>query len=370
MNFDKKLFLVIVFLAGFGLVMMSSMSVATSHAVTGGSNSFYFMRHFIFLLIGSIAFTAALKFPLELLRKWALPIFLIGVGAIILTLIFGSDYGTDAKLWISLGGISIQPVEITKLAVITFLAAIFTSGKLDPDSWQGGFIPFVFVLGIPALFLTIQSDFGSLLVIGVISGAMFWATGANWKHYFGGIGAVATIGTILTLAIPKIFRRVEIFLHPELDPLGAGYQVKQALIAIGTGGWFGRGFHNSIQKYNYLPEVQSDTIFAAISEEMGFFRILGLVGIYLFIAWRGLEIARKATDDFERMMAIGLTAWITGQAFINIGVNLALIPNTGITLPLISAGGSSLIMTLVAAGLLLQISSHTTGSKLRVKRYR
>lgn len=368
MNFDKKLFIAIAGLALFGLIMMSSMSVASSFDVTG-SNDFYFWRHFMFLGIGSIAFIAALKFPLAWLRKWALPIFILGVGSIILTLAIGEDYGTDAKLWINLAGISIQPVEITKLAVITFLAAIFSNGKLDPDSWEGGFIPFVFVLGIPALLLTIQSDFGSLLVIAVISGAIFWTSGANTKHYFGGIGAVAAIGTILSLTVPKIAKRVEIFLHPELDPLGAGYQMKQALIAIGTGGWFGRGFHNSIQKFNYLPEVQSDTIFAAISEEMGFFRILILVGIYLFIAWRGFDIAQKCTDSFERMMAVGLTAWIAGQAFINIGVNLALIPNTGITLPLISAGGSSLIMTLVAAGLLLQISGNVT-KPARTHRYR
>lgn len=366
MNFDKKLFFAILGLAVFGLVMMSSMSVASSYDVTG-TNDFYFWRHFLFLGIGSVAFLFTLKFPLSWLRKWALPVFLVGIGLIILTLSIGENYGTAARLWLRIGGFSFQPVEATKLAVITFLAAIFSSGKLDADSWQGGFIPFVVVLGIPSLLLAIQSDFGSLLVLVVAAGAMFFAAGANWKHFLGGMGAFASGATILALAIPYIRRRVEIFLHPELDPLGAGFQVKQALIAIGSGGWFGRGFQNSIQKYNYLPEVQSDTIFAAISEEMGFIRILGLLGIYLFIAWRGFAIAQKATDEFEKILAVGLTTWIVGQAFINIAVNLALIPNTGITLPLISAGGSSLVFTLVAAALLLQISTHTAAA--RVHRY-
>ncbi len=276
MNFDKKLFFALGLLAIFGLVMMSSMSVASSFDVTG-SNDFYFWRHFLYLIIGSIGFAFALKFPLSWLRKWALPIFLLGTGLIILTMFIGEDYGTIAKLWIKIGNVSIQPVEVTKISVITFLAAIFSNGKLNPDSWEGGFIPFVVVLGIPSLLLAIQSDFGSLLVIAIAAGTMFWAAGANLKHFLGGVGAVGAIGAILSLSIPYIHRRVEIFLHPELDPLGAGYQVKQALIAIGSGGWFGRGFHNSIQKFNYLPEVQSDTIFAAISEEMGFFRILILV---------------------------------------------------------------------------------------------
>lgn len=359
MNFDKKLFWAIVLLAVSGLVMMSSISVATSYDVTG-TNDFYFWRHFLFLGIGSIAFLFALKFPLSWLRRWALPIFLVGIGLVILTLAIGETYGTTARLWLRVAGFSFQPVEATKLAVITFLAAIFSSGKLDADSWEGGFIPFVVVLGIPALLLAIQSDFGSLLVLVVTAAAMFFAAGANWKHFLGGMGVFAGGATILALAIPYIRRRVEIFLHPELDPLGAGFQVKQALIAIGSGGLFGRGFQNSIQKYNYLPEVQSDTIFAAISEEMGFLRILILVGAYLFIAWRGFAIAQKATDEFEKILAVGLTTWIVGQAFINIAVNLALIPNTGITLPLISAGGSSLVFTLIAAALLLQISANNT----------
>ncbi len=338
------------------------MSVVSSFEVTG-TNDFYFWRHFFFLIIGSIAFLFALKFPLQWLRKWALPIFMAGIGIIILTLAVGETYGTTARLWLRVAGFSFQPVEATKLAVIVFLAAVFSNGKINADSWQGGFIPFVVILGIPSLLLAIQSDFGSLLVLTIAAGTMFFIAGANWKHFLSGIAALASFATILSLAIPYIHRRIEIFLHPELDPLGAGFQVKQALIAIGSGGLFGRGFQNSIQKYNYLPEVQSDTIFAAISEEMGFLRILILLGFYLFIAWRGFAIAQKATDEFEKIFAVGLTTWIVGQAFINIGVNLALIPNTGITLPFISAGGSSLVFTLIAAAFLLQISSHTTEAR-------
>ncbi len=170
---------------------------------------------------------------------------------------------------------------------------------------------------------------------------------------------------IVSLTVPYIRNRVQVFLNPELDPLNAGFQVKQAMIAIGSGGMWGRGFQNSIQKFDYLPEVQSDTIFAAISEEMGFFRILILISIYLIIVWRGFAIAQKTHDLFYRYLAIGLSSLITVQAFVNIGVNTALLPNTGITLPFISYGGSSIIMMMFATGLLLQIST-----KVGEKRYR
>lgn len=362
MNWDKKLFWAVAGLTIFGLAMMSSMSVASSFDVTG-KNDFYFWRHFLYLVMGAVAFVAALKFPVEWLRRWALPIFLVGIGLQILTLAIGTDYGTFAKLWIRVGPFSFQPVEFVKLAVVTFLAALFSSHKTSPETIEGGLLPFVVVLGIPCLFLMVQSDFGSLLVIAVTAAAMYFAAGARLKHFFGGVGVAALGATIVSLTVPYIRHRVSVFLNPDLDPLNAGFQVKQALIAIGSGGVFGRGFQRSVQKFDYLPEVQSDTIFSAIAEEMGFLRILMLLGVYLFIAWRGLEISRRVSDSFEKLLALGLTVWVVGQAFINIGVNLALLPNTGITLPLLSYGGSSMIMTLAALGLLLQLSTRVSAKK-------
>ncbi len=356
-NIDKGLFFAIVGLTIFGLVMMSSISISASFDVTG-QNDFYFWRHFRYILIGLPLFLFALKFPYERLKKLSGLIFLIGIILLILSITMGEDYGTAARLWLKLGPVSFQPVEIVKLSVIIFLSALFSSGKIDPGSLKGGFVPFVFILGIPALLLVIQSDFGSLLVLSLTAAAIYYIAGANLKHFFGGIGLCALVATIITFSTPYVLHRVKVYLNPDLDPLNTGFQVKQALIAIGSGGVFGRGFQNSIQKFDYLPEVQSDTIFAAISEEMGFLRILVLVGVYLFIAYRGFIIAQKAPDMFSKLLAVGITTWISGQAFYNIGVNLALLPNTGITLPLISYGGTSLLMTLVAFGILLQISGY------------
>lgn len=363
-KFDSQLFWALIVLAIFGLVMMSSMSIAASFDVTG-ENDFYFWRHFRYLLLGIPAFFLGISFPVDKLRNWSTIIFLVGIGLLITTLIIGQSYGTFAKLWLKIGSFSFQPVEITKLSLIIFLSALFSSPRIDANSLEGGFVPFAVVLSIPAILLIMQSDFGSLLVIGCICAAIYYVAGANMKHFLSGAGIFALGTLIVSLTVPYIGRRMRVFLDPTLDTQNTGFQVKQALIAIGSGELFGRGFQNSIQKFDYLPEVQSDTIFSAIAEEMGFFRIILLIGIYLFIAWRGFAIAKKCHDDFSRLLAVGISVWITGQAFINIGVNMALLPNTGITLPLLSYGGSSMIMTFLAFGILLQLSTNLTEKKRR-----
>jgi len=335
---------------------MSSMSIAGSFEITG-ENDFYFWRHFWHVSFGIPIFLMALKFPHSHLRKFSVPLFLIAVVLLLLTLTMGESYGTAARSWLRIGPVSWQPVEFVKFAVVIFLATIFSSGKNNASTLVGGFVPFVVILGIPAILIIFQPDFGSLVVLMIVAATIYFAAGANLRHFFGGMGVATAIGAIITLTTPYILRRVKVFFDPTLDPLNTGFQVKQALIAIGSGGWFGRGFQNSIQKYDYLPEVQSDTIFAAISEEMGFFRILILVGAYFFIAYRGFRIARLAPELFSKLLAVGCTTWIAGQAFLNIAVNLALFPNTGITLPLISYGGTSILSTFLVAGILLNIST-------------
>ncbi|MCK5461323.1 putative lipid II flippase FtsW [Candidatus Gracilibacteria bacterium] len=356
-SIDKGLFFSFLGLTIFGLIMMSSMSVAGSFEVTG-RNDFYFWRHFWHFLFGIPIFLAALKFPYDILRKISPLLFIFSITLLLLVLILGNDFGTAAKAWLKIGPISFQPIEIVKMGIIVFLAAIFSSGKNRVDSLHGGFIPFVIIFGIPAILIVAQPDFGSLLIIAITSAAIYFVAGANLKHFFGGIFVAIFAATIVIFTNPYVSKRFQIFFNPELDPLGAGFQVKQALIAIGSGGLFGRGFHNSIQKFDYLPEVQSDTIFAAISEEMGFFRILVLIGIYLYIAYRGFSIAKNAPDAFTKYLAVGITTWLSGQAFLNIAINLALMPNTGITLPLISYGGSSLWASFIAIGILLHISGN------------
>jgi cell division protein FtsW len=368
-NIDKGLFFSVLGLTIFGLIMMSSISIAGSFEVTD-ENDFYFWRHFWHILVGIPVFFVALKFPYENLKKISVLLFLISIILLVLTLSIGESYGTAAKSWLSLGPFSFQPVEIVKLTVIIFLATLFSSGKINPSTLEGGFVPFAVVMSIPAILIVAQPDFGSLLILVLVSATVYFVAGANIKHFLGGIGIFFTGFGIITLTTPYILHRVKVFLDPSLDPLNTGFQVKQALIAIGSGGVFGRGFQNSIQKFDYLPEVQSDTIFSAIAEEMGFLRILILIGAYFYIAHRGFYIARHAPDQFTKLLAVGITTWIVGQAFINIAVNLALLPNTGITLPLISYGGTSILMIFAGIGILLQISTQIHRQKKQQRYYR
>lgn len=365
-RFDKGLLLAIGILTIFGLIMISSISIAGSFEVTG-ENDFYFWRHFWYMIVGIPVFLFAMRFPLERMRQWSTLFYLFGISLIIMTLVNGENYGTAATLWLRIGPFSFQPVEVVKLAVITFLAALFSSGKTNAYTLEGGFIPFAIVLGIPSMLLVIQSDFGSLLVLTLSAVTVYIAAGATLKHLIAGASAGGVVALIAIFSKDYILHRIKVFLNPDLDPLNAGFQIKQALIAIGSGGIFGRGFQNSIQKYDYLPEVQSDTIFAAISEEMGFFRVILILGLYLFIAYRGFFIAKNAPDKFSQFLAIGITTWFVGQAFINIGVNMALLPNTGITLPLLSYGGTSLVISLASLGILVNISGQL--SQKKKKRY-
>ncbi len=366
MNFDKKLALAVGVLVIFGLIMMSSMSIAASFEITG-ENDFYLKRHFWYIIIGIIAFFISFRFPIERLKKWSILIYIGALGLMLATVFAGESYGTAAQLWLKVAGISFQPIEIAKVAIVIFISAIFGSGKLKASSFEAGFMPFAIILGIPLFLLIVQKDFGAFLVLSLTASIIYFVAGANLKHFFGGVGILGVIGTIAAITLPYIRKRILVFINPDLDPLNTGFQVKQALIAIGSGGLWGRGFQNSIQKFDYLPEVQSDTIFAAISEEMGFFRIIILIFIYLVIIWRGFAIASKVHDKFYRYLAVGLSSLITVQAFVNIAVNMALLPNTGITLPFISYGGSSIVMMMAAVGLLLQISTKV-GEK-RYKRY-
>ncbi|MCB9809566.1 FtsW/RodA/SpoVE family cell cycle protein [Candidatus Peribacteria bacterium] len=365
--FDRWLLLAVVVLAVFGLVMMSSMSISASYeltkdSLTGPTNNFYFFRHMRYLALGVGAFFLGYRFPYESLKRFSPLIYLVGVALLIAVFVVGTDYNTAARQWLQLGPLpSLQPVEYMKPAIIVFFSAMFGSGKLDADTVGGGLLPFFIVLGVPAALIFAQPDLGSLAVLVLSSLAVYFAAGGHVRHILlGGMGGLlGVLGLIKILNYDYVLRRLMTFWQPEAGS-DAAYQIEQALIAIGSGGVWGRGFQQGIQKFDYLPEVQSDTIFAAISEELGFVRIVLLLGLYLFIAYRGFRIARYAPDDFTRYLAVGLTTMVVGQAFANIAVNLALFPNTGITLPLISSGGSSLIFTLLSLGMLLHISEHVS----------
>lgn len=365
--------------------MISSVSVYESYQLTSDmvsqgymnepTNSFYFWRHFWRAMFSIPVWIFAIYFPLKFWKKAALPMFIIAW--LLLVALFmpgiGANYGTSTS-WINIPFLpSVQPAEIVKISLIFYLAVWMEKRQELVRSFQYGFIPFTVLLSMVVVLLAMQPDFGSVLVISVIAASMFFAAGGSVLHIFAGGLLAAFMAYPIIMSKEYIRNRFLAFLNPDLDPLNIGFQIKQALIAIGSGGFFGVGFGKSIQKFGYLPEVQGDTIFAAAAEELGFFRITFLVLAYAVIAFRGYKIAMHAKDRFSMLIAIGITSWFTFQAIINMGVNLAILPLTGLTLPFVSYGGSSLITTMLAAGILLNISRYaedTSGvvSRRRIRR--
>ncbi|MBI5731843.1 MAG: putative lipid II flippase FtsW [Candidatus Magasanikbacteria bacterium] len=369
-SFDTVLAITVFALMFFGVVMVSSVSVYESFQITSTmtakgllaepTNSFYLWRHIWRALISIPVCLLVMYLPLKIWKKSALVLFVLSLLLLIALFLpgIGANYGTSTS-WISLPVIpSLQPAEFVKLALIFYLAVWMEKRQELVQSFQYGFIPFTILLSMVVVLLALQPDFGSVLVISTIATTMFFAAGGNIFHIFAGALMAAAMAYPIIMSKEYIRNRFMAFLDPTIDPLKISFQIKQALIAIGRGGIFGVGFGKSIQKFGYLPEVQGDTIFAAAAEELGFIRISFLVIAYLIIAYRGFSIANRAPNRFAMLVAIGITSWFVFQAIINIGVNVALLPLTGLTLPFVSYGGSSLIANMIGAGLLLNISRY------------
>lgn len=355
---DTTLMILFGMLVLFGLVMLASASSVQAYQEFG--DSYYYLKHQMLygLVLGGIAFYIMSKIEYHYWRQYAFP---IAVGTIILLLIvFVPGIGVEklgAKRWIDIGGFSLQPSEVMKLSFIIYLAAWLEKRGRQVEDVSYGFFSFLTMLAALVLIIAIgQKNLSTTIVIVVISIVMYFVAGAPWKH----IGYIFAGGLLSVFALIKIapYRtaRFTVFLNPSADPEGIGYHVNQALLAIGSGGILGLGLGHSRQKFNYLPEVMTDSIYAIISEEMGFVIALGLVLLYLAFVLRSLQIAKKAPDEFGRYLAVGIVTWIGFQAFVNIGAMLSLVPLTGIPLPFVSYGSSSLIMLFAAVGLLVNIS--------------
>jgi cell division protein FtsW len=282
-----------------------------------------------------------------------------------------NDYGT-ARSWLVLAGFSIQPSEILKLTLVFYLAVWLQKREQLIATFKEGFVPFVTLLVLSTFIVAIQPDLGSFLVLSCIAVTMFFIAGGNIVHLFSGGALAALLGLPMILQEEYVRNRFKAFLSfsdPTLSET-IGFQIKQALIAIGSGGLFGVGYGKSVQKFGYLPEVQGDMIFSAMGEELGFLRLLIVIGMYAVFVIRGYKIAREAPDRFGFLVATGITTWVACQSLINISVNLSLFPLTGLTLPFISYGGSSLLTLMIGVGILPNISAHSTEQSLAVRRPR
>jgi cell division protein FtsW len=266
----------------------------------------------------------------------------------------------SAHRWFGLGGFGVQPSELAKLAAIFFVAAILERRMHRIDDVTYALLPIGVVVGSLILLILLEPDFGTAMSLGLIGAAMIFAAGIRYRYLLGVALCAMPIAFVVLMSASYRRRRLFAFVNPWEDPLGDGFQIIQSLIAVGTGGVFGKGIMAGVQKLFYLPYPHTDFIYAVIAEEMGLLGATIVLICFWIITWRGLRIAARAPDSFGAFLAIGLTTMIVAQAFINISVVLGLMPTKGIPLPFVSFGGSSLLINLLGMGILLNVSQHAT----------
>jgi cell division protein FtsW len=356
---DPGILLIVLGLCLFGLLMISSASVVVSYQ-NFGSNNVYLIRQAIYFAVGLVAMIATSLINYGFWRKYS-KLFLI-ISLILLVLVEIPGIGRvagGAQRWIYIGPVSIQPSEIIKLSFIIYAAAWLEKKKDNLNSLSNGVLPFAILLGIVSFLIIRQPDLGTTLVVASIAFIMLLAADAPLKYIFGSFLSGLALFFLLVRSSQYRWERFLTFLNPKVDIQGAGYQINQALIAIGSGGWFGLGFGMSKQKYLFLPEVQTDAIFAVTVEELGFLRASLIILAFVALGLKGFLIARQAPDLFARLLAVGITSWILFQAFVNMSGIMGAIPLAGIPLPFISAGGSSLVSLMAGIGILYNISKHS-----------
>jgi len=370
-NFDYVFLGISLALIVLGILILASVSASLGQEKFG--DVYYFLRrHLIYGVIpGVILAFLAFKIPLSLIKKWAFPLLLINL--LFLGLVFlpkiGLSYGGAAR-WINLGFFSFQPSEFFKLTFLIYLAAWLSSRTAQDSSTLKRketkkyqtlttlLIPFLLILGTAAIFLIKQPAISTLGITILTAGVIYFGASAPIWHLII-IGTVGISGFLyLIYSATYRFHRLTVLLQPATDPMGIGYQIKQSLIAVGSGGILGLGLGMSRQKFGFLPEPIGDAVFAVFSEETGFLGALILISLFLIFAWRGFKIIKAASDKFSGLLALGIIFWISSQAFINIGSMIGILPLTGIPLPFISYGGSHIVAELIGLGILLNISKN------------
>jgi cell division protein FtsW len=353
---DRTLWIVIFALLAAGLVMVYSSSfIFAQDRFKDGL--YFFKRHVVFIACGIVAFVVGFRISITRLRRWAPRMVVVSGLALVAALIPGiSHKAGGASRWISFFGMTFQPSELAKLAVLVYVASQL-SKKLDQQTnWRSGFLTyFIGVLPLYLLLLT-QPDFGTVALLLCATCCMLLACGVRLRYLFGAAGAIIPASALLIAMSPYRRARVLGFLDPWSDPAHKGFQVIQSFLAFYSGKWFGVGLGNSREKLFYLPEAHNDFIFAVVGEELGLLGVLLFVSLFLVLVLRGLTTAQRLDDPFEKGLAVGITSLIGLQAFFNMGVVLGLLPTKGLPLPLISYGGTSLVITLFMLGLLVQLS--------------
>jgi len=358
-NFDKSLLLVTLSLTCLGVVMVFSSSCVM--ADDRYSDAFYFLKkQGQFAVFGLLLMTLVMYVDYEIWRKLAIPLLVLGIGLLLLLFVPSlSIKAGGAVRWLRLPGVTVQPAEFVKLGVVLYLASSLTRKKAKIYSFKLGVLPYLLVLGVILGLLLKQPDLGSAIIIAGVSLCMLLLAGVRWRFILPLILAALPVVYFLVMNFDYRRKRILAFLNPWDDPYGSGFQIIQSLVAFGSGGSLGKGLGVGEQKLFYLPEAHTDFIFSVIGEELGLLGVVVVAALFLMLVLRGMRIALQTEDSFARYLAFGLSLLIGLEAFVNMAVCLGLLPTKGLALPFISYGGTSLVASLVAVGILLNISSRT-----------
>ncbi|OHA88407.1 MAG: hypothetical protein A2653_02470 [Candidatus Zambryskibacteria bacterium RIFCSPHIGHO2_01_FULL_43_25] len=355
---DRAFLFWVIVLTVIGFLIFNSASLGLLAGSGGKYSDVAFSQTFFGLFLGTVALIILSRIHFRVWRKYALILFVIGI--VVMLLVFtglGFEHA-GAKRWIILGDFSFQPSELLKVTFIIYLAAWISGIKDKIGTFKFGLLPLLVLFTICGLLVLSQPDTDTFAVI-IISGlAMFLTGGGKWKHVLS-IFLIAIIGLLIMASFrPYIKQRLMTFLEPAKNGQSSSYQIQQSYIAIGSGGISGRGFGQSIQKFNFLPEPIGDSIFAVAAEEFGFLGSVALIFAFVAFAFQGMRIAARTDDTFGRLLTVGIVVMIISQAFVNIGAMLGVLPLAGVPLPFVSHGGTALLFTLAEAGIVLSVSRH------------
>jgi cell division protein FtsW len=356
---DKVLFAAVVALVLFGALMVFSAS-AVMASDRYNTEYYFLLRQLAWAGVGLLAVAILMHTDYRRLASPLVVFPALAIELILLVLVFFVDRSHNTHRWFHLGMASFQPSELAKIILAIFLAFFLDSRKGEVNNWKHTLAPIALVSGIMAFLVLREPDLGTTLAMGLILVAMLFAAGLNVRYFVA--AGLAALPVLYWLIFHSTYRhnRVLAFLNPYADPLGKGFQILQSYIAVGTGGITGVGLMEGKQKLFFLPEPQTDFIFAVVGEELGLIGGIALMAVFIVILVRGLRASAACQDDFGRLLAIGLTVMIVGQALVNMSVVLGLLPTKGIPLPFVSYGGSSLLVNLVAVGILLNISQQAS----------
>ena len=360
-EYDLTLMWTILALLAIGIVMVYSASIASAEADrhTGYRSYYFFLRQMVYVAAALVAGFAAFQVRIEQWQKYAPLLFGLGLAGLALVLIPGLGKEVNgSRRWLSLAVINLQPSEFMKFFVVLYAADYTVRKAAFMHSFKKGFFPMFLVMFLVGFLLLREPDFGALAVMTVIAASILFLGGLNWR-LFVVLMAVLSVGFVLLVVLsPYRFNRLVWFWNPWADPFGKGYQLTHALIAFGRGGWFGVGLGASVEKQLYLPEAHTDFLMAVIAEELGFVGVVATIAMFVFLVWRAFSIGNRAASMeryFAALTAQGIGVWFAVQTVVNMGVNMGMLPTKGLTLPLLSYGGSGIVANVLALAVLLRI---------------